>query len=409
MTQKKILLLGVGAQGTAVAQRLDEDPMVSEIICAGRRQAAVDRLVAKLKKARGIVVDAADKDAIVRAACGVDLILNALPLDWTKNVLDAALEVQANYQDYAATTALHEDWVESIRIQYEVYGPRFEAIGKTALIGTGSAPGIICAATRDAMRYLDTCDTIYNFVWEGVETKRFLPFWWSPVSALHDMAEDAYAVIDGNLVRTPAFGLPVVRKYDYMDREVTFVEHCHDEPLHYYINRKKYFKDVKNVYFKYAGAGVDFSMPLYRAGLLTHQKERIGDADIAPFDVVLAHLPPAPRYPEEIKALIDEGLVSDSGCMVVEAYGTKDGKNVLVETHVSAPGLAESFARAGLSAEMYLTGQGGYLFTKMFLNNMYEGKGLISSDMMTYEQVDRFFEYAKALDITISTTIKEMD
>ncbi len=409
MTQKKILLLGVGAQGTAVAQRLDEDPMVSEIICAGRRQAAVDRLVAKLTKARGIVVDAADKDAIVRAACGVDLILNALPLDWTKNVLDAALEVQANYQDYAATTALHEDWVESIRIQYEVYGPRFEAIGKTALIGTGSAPGIICAATRDAMRYLDTCDTIYNFVWEGVETKRFLPFWWSPVSALHDMGEDAYAVIGGELVRTTAFGLPVTRKYEYMDREVTFVEHCHDEPLHYFINREKYFKNVKNVYFKYAGSGVDFSMPLFRAGLLSRKKERIGDVDIAPFDVVLAHMPSAPRYPEEIKALIEEGLVSDSGCMVVEAYGTKGGKNVLVETHVSAPGLAESFARAGLSAEMYLTGQGGYLFTKMFLNNLFEGTGLISSDMMTYEQVDRFFEYAKALDITISTTVKEMD
>ncbi len=408
MELKRVLVLGVGAQGSAVAQRLDEDPLVSEILCAGRNLTAVENMVKHLTKATGIRVDAADKDSIVDAARGVDLIVNALPLEWTKNVLDAALEVKANYQDYAATISLHEDWVESIRIQYEVYGPKFESIGKTALVGTGSAPGLICVATRDAMRYLDTCDTIYNIVWEGVETKRFLPFWWSPVTALHDMSEEAYAVIDGNLVRTPAFGLPILRKYDYMDREITFVEHCHDEPIHYYFNKEKFFKGVKNVYFKYAGPGIDFSLPLYRAGLFSHKKELIKGVEVAPFDVVYAHVPPAPRDKEEIKEIIDEGLLSDAGCMVIEAYGTKDGKNVLVETHVSAPGLVESYEKAGMSAEMYLTGQGGYLFTKMFLNDAFHQRGLISSDMLTFEQADSYFEYAEELNITISTAVKEL-
>ena len=408
MALKKVLVLGVGAQGSAATQRLDEDPQVSEIICADRGLATVESLVKHLTKAKGIQVGAADKDSIVEAARGADLILNALPLEWTKNVLDAALEVGANYQDYAATTALHEDWVESIRILYDEYGPKFEAIGKTALIGTGSAPGLICAATRDAMRYLDTCDTIYNIVWEGVDVKRFLPFWWSPVTALHDMSEEAYAVIDGNLVRTPAFGLPIRRKYSYMDKEITFVEHCHDEPVHYHFNREKFFKGVNNVYFKYAGAGIDFSLPLYRAGLLSHEKEMINGVEIAPFDVVYAHVPPAPRTKEEIREIIDEGLLSDSGCMAIEAYGTKDGKSILVETHVSAPGLVESFEKAGISAEMYLTGQGGYLFTKMLLNDKFDQRGLISSDMLTFEQVDCYFEYAKELDITLSTTVKEI-
>lgn len=406
MALKKILVLGVGAQGSAAAQRLDEDPGVAKIICADYDIKAVESLVKNLKKARGVRVDATDKGSIVKAAEGVDLILNALPLEWTKNVLDAALEVKANYQDYAATTALHEDWVESIRIQYDVYGPKFKAIGKTALIGTGSAPGLICAATRDAMRYLDTCDTIYNIVWEGVETKRFQPFWWSPVTALHDMSEEAYAVIDGKLVRTPAFGLPIKRRYDYMDREVTLVEHCHDEPIHYFFNRDKFFKGVKNVYFKYAGPGIDFAKPLYRAGLLSHKKEVIKGVEIAPFDLVYAHVPPAPKYKDEIKEIIDEGLLSDSGCMVIEAYGTKDGRDILVETHVIAPGLVESFEKAGISAEMYITGQGGYLFTKMFVNDKFNQKGLISSDMMTLDQVDCYFEYAKVFNITLNTSIK---
>ena len=57
---------------------------------------------------------------------------------------------------------------------------------------------------------------------------------------------------------------------------------------------------------------------------------------------------------------------------------------------------------------MYLTGQGGYLFTKLFVNDKFDQTGLISSDMLTFEQVDCYFEYAKELDITLDTTVKEL-
>lgn len=408
MKLKKVLVLGVGAQGSAAAKKLDLEPNVEEIVCADIDSDAVENLVKALRKARGTTVDAHDKNSIVKAAEGVDLILNGLPLECTQNVLEAALEVKAHYQDYAATTALHEDWVESIRMQYEVYGPKFEAIGKLALVGTGSAPGLICAATRDAMRYLDSCETIYNIVWEGVEAKRFLPFWWSPVTALHDMSEKGYAFEDGKLVRLEAFDHPITRQYEGMEKEITFVEHCHDEPIHYSFNAEKYFKGAKNAYFKYAGPGVDFAKPLYRAGLLSHQKELVGDVEVAPFDLVLKHLPPAPKFREEIQEILDEGLISDTGCMVIEAYGQKDGKDVLVETHVNAPGLVESFELAGITAEMYLTGQGGFLFSKLFLNDQFDQRGLISSDMLSMEQVDTYFEYAKELGITLETTVKEL-
>ena len=57
---------------------------------------------------------------------------------------------------------------------------------------------------------------------------------------------------------------------------------------------------------------------------------------------------------------------------------------------------------------MYLTGQAGYLFTKLFVNDKIDQKGLISSDMLSFEQVDCYFEYAKELDITLETTVKEV-
>ena len=57
---------------------------------------------------------------------------------------------------------------------------------------------------------------------------------------------------------------------------------------------------------------------------------------------------------------------------------------------------------------MYLTGQGGYLFTKLFVNDKFDQTGLISSDMLTFEQVDAYFAYAAELDITLDTKVKEL-
>ncbi|HAF60461.1 MAG TPA: saccharopine dehydrogenase NADP-binding domain-containing protein [Bacillota bacterium] len=405
---KKILILGVGAQGSTVARRMDEEPKVAEIICADYDEKAVNELVKELKKARGMKIDASKKEEIVAAAKGVDLIINALPLAFGPNVLEAAIEAKTNYQDFAATDALTDNWVEGIKLMYTEYSRRFAENGKTAIIGTGSAPGLICVVARNAMRYLDTCETIYNIVYEGVEAKRFLPFWWSPITALSDMSEDAYAYVNGEIIRTKPFSDPIYRKYDYLDEEVKLVEHAHDEPLHMGLNAEKFFKGAKNIYFKYGGAGVNFSEPLYRAGLLSREPVEVDGVKVIPFNFVLKHLPPAPKYKEEIKEIIEEGLVSDTGAMVVEAIGTKDGKKVLVESHVFAPGLVESFERSGLTAEMYLTGQGGALFTKMFVEDLYTQKGLISSDMLTFEQVDYYLEQAKKLDITVNVEVKEL-
>jgi saccharopine dehydrogenase-like NADP-dependent oxidoreductase len=120
-----------------------------------------------------------------------------------------------------------------------------------------------------------------------------------------------------------------------------------------------------------------------------------------PFDVVLAHLPNPPKTREEIGEIIAEGLVSDTGAMVVEAYGEKDGKGRRVEVHVFAPGLAESYEKSGISAEMYITGQGGALFTKLFANDRYTQTGFITSDMLTDDEADYYFKSAAGLDITL--------
>ncbi|MCL2580810.1 MAG: saccharopine dehydrogenase NADP-binding domain-containing protein [Oscillospiraceae bacterium] len=414
----KILILGVGAQGTTVAQRLDEEPGVTEIICADYDQKATENLVKTLRKARGIKVDGSKTEEIAKIAQGADLLINALPVAFGKQAMDAALAAKTNYQDFAAGLNFVEkpdiadegimDWVDGIKLMYSEYGPKFAAIGKTAIIGTGAAPGLICVAARRAVRELDSCETINMLIYEGGEARRFLPFWWSPQVALGDMSMNGVAYIDGKIVETPAFGLPVSRKFPEMNgKEVTMIEHTHDEPVYMGLNAGTHFKGAKNIYFKYGGVGVNFARPLYRAGLLSHSEVEIDGKMIVPFRVILHHLPPAPKYAQEIKEILDEGLVADEGAFVVECYGKKAGKNVMVDAHVSAPGIQECFDRSGLTAEMYQTGQCGFLFTKMFLEGQFHRRGLISTDMLDDGQVDYYLEQAAKYDITLDIQVKE--
>lgn len=404
---KKILVLGTGAQGSTVAQRMDEEANVSEIICADYDEKAVDELVGMLKKARGVKVDANDTGSIIAAAQGVDLIVNALPIAFAPKVLDAAIAVEADYQDFAATDVLDEWWPTCVQMMYDDYGAKFREIGKMAIIGTGSAPGMMCVATKSSMRELDTCEDILMMVYEGVEARRFLPFWWSPFTALSDMVDPTFALKDGVLVETEPHSLPVVRDFEGCRPGVTLVEHAHDETVYMGLNRDTHFKGARNINFKYGGVGIEFSTPLYRAGLLSREEETYKGHTFVPFDVIVSHLPPAPKFKEEIQEILDEGLVRDEGAFVVECTGTKDGRDVLVTTNLYAPGCVESFERAGITGEQYLTGQCGSLFTKMFVNDDYTQTGLISSDMLTYEECDKYLAYAAKLDITLETKVTE--
>ena len=114
------------------------------------------------------------------------------------------------------------------------------------------------------------------------------------------------------------------------------------------------------------------------------------------------------RFKEEIQEILSEGLVRDAGAFVTECTGTKDGKKVIAVTSLTAPGCVESFERAGITGEQYLTGQCGSLFTKMFVNDDYTQTGLISSDMLTYEECDKYIAYAAKLDITLKTEVKDL-
>ncbi len=403
---KRLLILGVGAQGSTVAKRMDEEKDVSEIICADYDEKAANEMKRTLKKAKALKLDASSVKNIVEAAKGVDLIVNALPIVWGENVLRAALEAKVNYQDFAAGEFDDVPYEEGIKQMLTEWNDRFAQAGLSALMSTGSAPGLANVVTREAVEQLDSCDTIQIHVYEGIWAKRFLPFWWSPEVALQDMST-GYCYENGEVKETKAFSRPMQIKFRGIDRIIRTVEHAHDEPVTMGFYADKFLKGAKNIYFKYGGFGVEFAEPLYKMGLLSDDPVEVNGTKVVPLDLLLKLVPPAPKYPSEIKEIIDEGLECEEGAFLIRVDGEKNGKKIRIDNYINAPGLIEAFEKSGLTAETYLTGQCGALFTKMFVNKKIHQKGMFAPEVFEAEQRAYYLGEAAKLDITVDQIIEK--
>ena len=262
------MVCGCGAQGSTICFKLDQEPGVEQIICANRTFSTAEALCKRMTKGIPKQVDGTNIEDIKSAAAGCDLIINALPIQLSFNVLKAAIELGCCYQDLGACEDIPEvmhinqsdRWIEGVKCMYDIYSKKFAENNSTALIATGSSPGLILVMARKCVELLDECDTINLMVYEGIEAKRFLPFWWSPDVALLDMSDDGFALENCQIIHTKPFSRKIIRKWAEMDNQpVTLCEHSHDEPVHIGLNREKYFKGCKNAYFKYGGVGIQFS------------------------------------------------------------------------------------------------------------------------------------------------------
>ncbi|MGD9138301.1 MAG: saccharopine dehydrogenase NADP-binding domain-containing protein [Desulfobacterales bacterium] len=398
---KKIIIIGVGAQGSTIAKRLDEHPGVSEIICADYDFAAAEALKNQLGKAAAIQLDARALGKLIDAAKGCHVIVNGLPLEFNLNVMEAALAANASYIDLAGPME-SIGFVESYRLMFDEWHQKFKAKGLTAMIGCGSSPGLANVMVRESVDKMDSCDSIGIYVYEGVWTERFTPFWWSPEVALVDMGYQTFRYENGRHVTDKPFSRPVMMRFEGIEGEVRLVDHEHDEPVSMGLLADKVLKGVKNVDFKYGGASVELSELLYNMGLLSQEPVTVKGTTIVPMDLVLQLCPPAPKYPQEIKAIIDAGVIKEEGAFLVRVDGQKDGSPMRIDSYVDAPGLVESFEKAGLSHEAFLTGQCAAVFVKMMVDDIFKEKGVFAPEQLPAEARRYYFEELAKWGVTVA-------
>jgi saccharopine dehydrogenase-like NADP-dependent oxidoreductase len=400
---KRIVVIGVGAQGSTIAKRMNEHPGVSEIVCADYDRKAAEALSESLTKAKALQLDASEVDRIIEAARGCDLIVNGLPLDFNLRVMEAALAVNASYFDMAGPM---EDigFVESYKLLFSEWHERFKAKGLTALVGGGSSPGLANIMARESVEKMDSCETISIFVYENVLTRRFTPFWWSPEVAFWDMAYKTFRYENGKHVTDIPFSRPIRMKLAGIDREVRMVDHEHDEPITMGLLADEVLKGVTNVEFKYGGFGVKLSELFYKMGLLSNEPVDVNGTKIVPMDLILKLCPPAPKYPDELKAIINDGVMAEEGAFLVRVVGLKDGSPIRIDSYAMGPGLVEAFETSGLSHEAYLTGQCASVFVKMMVDDAFTEKGVFVPEQLEADAREFCFRNLAELGVTIDET-----
>jgi len=392
---KKVIIVGTGAQGGTIAMRLDEEPAVDEIICADYNFSAAQRLEKKLTKARAVQVDGNDIQQVLDAAAGADLLVNGLPPDYNLNLMSAALQGRMHYQDLASGPVEVIDFVGAVKRQLALDG-QFKAAGLSAVINTGSAPGLVNVVARHSADKLDTCERIDIYVYDGIWTKKFIPFWWSPQTAFGDMAAPPIIFENGQYKLVPPFNNPEMIEFRDLGRR-RMVDHEHEEPVTFGM----FFKDLRPATFKYGGPACDLAESLYRMGLLSKEAVQLNGTAVVPLELVCHLVPPAPSDPQAIEDALSQGMVLEEGANLIRVRGRKDGKPVCYDNYIVAPGLTECFAKYGITHESFLTGQAAFLFTKLLVNDMVDTRGVFPPEVLDAQPRNYYLAEAAKLGITV--------
>jgi saccharopine dehydrogenase (NAD+, L-lysine-forming) len=161
----KVLLVGVGGVGEAIAAIAKDRPWVQQIVLCDYDLDRAKEVQAKLVDKRRFPVaqlDASDQKSIETLArtYSVDLVMNAVDPIFNPQIFDAAFEVGALYMDMAmtlssphATDPYNKPGVKLGDYQFD-RAPDWERKGLLALVGLGVEPGMADVFARYAQDHL---------------------------------------------------------------------------------------------------------------------------------------------------------------------------------------------------------------------------------------------------------------
>jgi len=399
-----IAVIGNGAQGSIIAQKLAAESEVTKILCADYNEQAARRTASANPKAEALRVDARRREEVFAIAKRVDFIVNALPPEFNMTLMAAALDGKCAYQDLASGPVEETDFVSAVKRQLAL-DDDFRKAGLTALMNTGSAPGLVSVLARNSADKLEEVDRIAIYLYDGIWTKRFIPFWWSPETAFGDMASKPVNFIDGNFEIVEAYSNPVTIDFRGLG-ERRLVDHEHEEPVTFGLLSDQAFKGCRNVSFKYGGPAVELSESLYKMGLLSAESVEVNGIEVVPLDLVCRLTPSAPADPESIRDALSEGMLCEEGATLVRVEGKRAGKEARIDSYVNTPGLTESFEKYGVTHETFLTGQAALMFSKLIVEGKIERRGVFPPELLDQEIRDAYLAGLAKLGITVDEVIE---
>jgi saccharopine dehydrogenase-like NADP-dependent oxidoreductase len=83
-----------------------------------------------------------------------------------------------------------------------------------------------------------------------------------------------------------------------------------------------------------------------------------------------------------------------------------DGGKARSDSYLTAPGLRQSFEKAGISHESYLTGQCAFLFTKMLIKDKLNLKGVFPPEALDADARAYFLQEAAKFELIVDEVLQ---
>jgi saccharopine dehydrogenase-like NADP-dependent oxidoreductase len=323
----KVLLIGVGGVGEAIAAIARPRPWLEQMVLADYNLARAEEVQRKMADAARFpveCVDAGDQGMIEALArkYSVDLIMNAVDPVFNKQIFDAAYHVGVTYMDMAMTLSephptdpFHQPGIKLGDYQF-AKAADWERKGLLALVGMGVEPGVADVFARYAQDQLfDDIEELgvrdgANITIDGYEFAPNFSIWTTIEECLNP------PVIweqDRGWFTTEPFSEPEVFDFPEIGPvEVVNVEH--EEVL--LVPR---WVKTRRATFKY-GLGDQFIgvlKTLHMLGLDKKEKIDVKGVQVAPRDVVAACLPDPAHLGEKMHG---------KTCAGTWVKGRKDGQ-----------------------------------------------------------------------------------
>jgi len=324
---KKVLVIGAGAQGGPCTAILSGEKGIEEIRLGDINLEMANKVAEKIgaAKVKPFKLDASNKDELIAAAEGVDVIFNFTLIKFNHKIMQAAIRAGAHYVDTACSGEFLDEWIE---LDEPKLHQEFKSIGKTALAGMGFAPGVANVLTRYACDQMDRVERIIIRAGRGTSSKSedVVSAWkptWSPEILLEDYADPPLILSEGEFKVVPIFSNPETYAFPEPIGDLLLSSHMHEEP---YLIPKFYMdKGLKELDFKYP---VDKTVGAFiKMGFADDRMININGVEINPRDVLMKLVQrPGNKFLEENeKSVLNSDL---TGIMDVSVEGERAGENV---------------------------------------------------------------------------------
>lgn len=392
----KVLLVGVGGVGEAVAVIAQDRPWLEKMVLSDINLDRVEEVRGRLRvpeKFVGARIDATDRAAIAALAREheVDLILNAVEPLFNEPIFDAAFEAGCTYMDMAMTLSsphperpFEEPGVKLGDYQFE-RAAQWEEKGLLALVGMGVEPGMADVFAKYAEKHLfDRIEEIgirdgANLEVRGYEFAPNFSIWTTIEECLNP------PVIwekDRGWFTTEPFSEPEVFEFPEGIGPVECVNVEHEEVL--LVPR---WVKADRVTFKY-GLGDQFIgvlKTIKMLGLDNKNKIRVGRVEVAPRDVVAACLPDPAHLGDRMFG---------KTCAGTWVKGEKDGKPRQVYLYQVADN-ETCMAKYGVQAVVWQTAVNPVIAMELLVTGAWKGVGVLGPEAF---DPDPFMELMPAYD-----------